>query len=222
MPSLDPYADEPWTENQKIYAAMVTRMDSDIGRVMARLKERGLDGNTLVIFASDNGAGNKKTAGFFHGALDFREAKGSVYEGGIRVPAIARWPGKVPAGKTSDFAWAFWDFLPTAAELAGATPPAGLDGISIVPALLGRAQSPHEYLYWETYTKKGFRQSIRMGDWKGVRDGLAGKFELYDLARDHREQHDVAAQHADVVARLEAKLKAVRTENPEYPVNSSK
>jgi arylsulfatase A-like enzyme len=222
VPSVQPYAGKPWTEQQKIYAAMVTRMDRDIGRVMARLREKGLDEQTLVIFASDNGAGNKKMADFFHGALDFRESKGSVYEGGIRVPAIARWPGKVPAGKVSDFAWAFWDFLPTAAELAGAKAPAGIDGISIVPALTGKAQPQHEYLYWESYQKQGFRQAIQMGGWKGVRTGFEGGLELYDLARDSREEHDVAKQHPDVVAKLEARLRTARTENPEYPVSKVK
>jgi arylsulfatase A-like enzyme len=174
-----------------------------------------------VIFSSDNGAANKNDVEFFQGTLDFRAAKGAVYEGGIRVPAIARWPGKVPAGKVSDFAWAFWDFLPTATELAGVRVPAGSDGISIVPALRGGKQAPHEYLYWEAYGKgAGFRQAIRMGDWKGVREGLAGKPELYDLTRDHREERNVAAEHPDIVARLTAKLGTARSDHPEYPVDS--
>ncbi len=219
VPDLEPYTGNPWTTQQKTYAAMVTRMDRDIGRIMDLLKRSGLDDNTLVIFASDNGAPNKKDAGFFRGTLDFRAAKGSVYEGGIRVPAIARWPGRAPAGRVSDFAWAFWDFLPTAAELAGVPAPKGIDGISIVPALMGKRQPPHEYLYWEAYGKGGFRQGIRMGNWKGVREGLAGELELYDLGRDPGEKQDVAAQNPRVVAQITKKLSTVRTDNPDYPVN---
>lgn len=220
VPDLGPYADKPWTAEQKTYAAMVTRLDRDVGRIIDLLKRTGLDDDTLVIFSSDNGAANKNNVEFFRGTLDFRAAKSSVYEGGIRVPAIARWPGKVPSGKVSDFVWAFWDFLPTVAELAGARAPRGLDGISIVPALTGKPQLPHEYLYWEAYGKgQGFQQAIRMGNWKAVRKGLGAKLQLYDLASDHREQYDVAAQHPDVVARITAKLKTARTDNPEYPVD---
>jgi arylsulfatase A-like enzyme len=220
VPDLEPYAGKPWTTQQKTYAAMVTRMDRNIGRIMDLLKRNGLDDNTLVIFASDNGAPNKKDVDFFRGTLGFRAAKGAVYEGGIRVPGIARWPGKVPAGKTSDFAWAFWDFLPTAAELAGVPAPKGIDGISIVPALMGKRRQPHEYLYWEAYGRgAGFRQGIRMGKWKGVREGLAGKLELYDLALDPGEKHDLAAQNPGVVAQITEKLRGVRTDNPDYPVD---
>lgn len=221
VPDVETYAGRGWTEEQKIYAAMVTRMDRDIGRIIDLLKRNGLDDNTLVIFASDNGAANKRNVEFFRGTLDFRAAKGSVYEGGIRVPGIARWPGRVPAGKISDFAWAFWDFLPTAAELAGVPAPRGIDGISIVPTLFGEKQPPHEYLYWEAYGRgAAFRQAIRMDHWKGVREGLAGKMELYDLASDHRESRDVAAAHSGVVARMAAKLKTVRTDSREYPVDA--
>jgi arylsulfatase A-like enzyme len=220
VPSLEPYESKPWTVEQKTYAAMVTRLDRDVGRVMAAIKELGLDGNTLVIFASDNGAPAKLDPKFFQGTLHFRESKGSAYEGGTRVPAIARWPGKVPAGRTSSFPWAFWDFLPTAAELAGAKAPPEIDGISIVPTLFGRQQPEHEYLYWEAHRKPGFRQAIRMGKWKGVRMGLAGKLELYDLAGDPSEKTDVASAHPDIVARMESRLKTVRTDTAYYPIEA--
>lgn len=223
VPDLGIYRDKDWPEPFKTYAAMVTRLDSDIGRLMALLKETGLDRGTLVFFASDNGAGFKPGHEFFRSTLDLREAKGSVYEGGIRTPMIARWPGKIRPGSASEFAWAFWDFLPTAAELAGAKAPANIDGISIVPTLLGKPQKLHDYLYWERNgSKDGFRQALRMGDWKGVRTGLTGPLELYDLARDRGEKHDVAAQHPDVVARMRNALATARTDTDEYPVERPK
>lgn len=218
VPDIAPYSDRPWPENHKIYAAMVTRMDRDIGRIMALLKRHGIDENTLVIFSSDNGSTGKKPIEALRGTLDFRDAKGSVYEGGIRVPAIARWPGKVPAGATSDFAWAFWDFLPTAAEVAGARSPRSIDGISILPTLRGKTQRPHDYLYWEAFGRGSrFRQGIRMGEWKGIRDGLKSKLELYNLAKDPGEKSDVAAAHPEVVAKITGTLATARTDNPDYP-----
>ena len=223
VPDLGPYRDKDWPEQFKTYAAMVTRMDSDIGRLMALLKETGLDRDTLVFFASDNGAGFKAGRAFFRNTLDFREAKGSVYEGGIRAPMIARWPGNIRPGSVSEFPWAFWDFLPTAAELAGAKAPPNIDGISVLPTLLGKPQKPHDYLYWESNGgKDGFRQAIRMGDWKGVRTGLTGPLELYDLARDRAEKNDVAAQHPEVVARMRNALATARTDTDEYPVERPK
>jgi len=140
-----------------------------------------------------------------------------VYEGGLRVPMIVRWPGRVAAGSVSDVPWAFWDFLPTAAELAGAKPPPGMDGVSVLPVLLGKSGAPkREYFYWESH-QKAFHQAVRVEDWKGVRHGLTGALELYDLAADVGEKHNVAAQHPAVVARLTALLDAARTENAEYP-----
>lgn len=222
VPSQEPYADRGWPEEYRIYAAMVTRMDRDIGRVVEVLKETGLDRETLVIFASDNGSGFKKGFPFFHSVLDLREAKGSVYEGGVRVPAIARWPGRIHPGVVSRQPWAFWDFMPTAAELAGIAPPAGIDGVSIVNTLVGKPQRQHRYLYWETVAKTGFWQAIRMGDWKGVRNGLDAPLELYYLPTDPSETRNVAAQHPDVVARMRTALATARTDTPEYPIQPRK
>lgn len=192
------------------YAAMITRMDRDIGRLLALLKELGLDDNTLVMFSSDNGAvfplsGTDPT--FFGSTGGFRGFKQDLYEGGIRTPLVARWPGRIAAGKTSDHVSAFWDFLPTMAELTGMPAPADTDGISYLPTLLGRPaeQKKHDFLYWE-YHSQGGRVAVRMGDWKAVRNGVKknanAPLELYSLATDVAEAHDVAAEHPDVVARV--------------------
>ena len=183
------------------YAAMVTRMDKYVGQITALLKELGLEENTLVIFASDNGptyAGGWD-AGFFESAGPLHGLKGSVWDGGIRVPFIARWPGKIKSGSESDQIAAFWDFLPTCAELLDVQPPAGIDGISILPTLLGRPQQQkqHDYLYWEL----NGQQAVRMGDWKAVRLKPDQKIQLFNLKTDIGEKIDVADQHPDIVAR---------------------
>lgn len=205
-------------------AAMITRMDRSVGQVMALLKELGLDDHTIVWFASDNGAANGagSDARFFQATLNLRGFKTDLYEGGIRTPMIVRWPGKVAAGSTNDLAWAFWDFLPTAAELAGVQPPANIDGLSVVPTLLGesaagRRQQQHEYLYWEQPSGKNLMQAVRLGDWKAVRLKHDGPLELYNLAADPGEARDVAAAHRDVVQRIEGILASARTEPRDYP-----
>lgn len=196
------------------FAAMVTRMDAHVGQVLAKLKELGLDDNTIVLFTSDNGPHKEGGANpeFFDSNGRLRGIKRDMYEGGIRVPMIVRWPGQVKAGQISNQVWAHWDFLPTAAELAGAKVPAGLDGISMVGALLGRRQRQHDYLYWEFY-ERGFEQAVRMGDWKAVRHGLDQPIELYNLKTDLAEANNVAAQYLDVVKKIEAILKNARTES---------
>ncbi|MEO8025177.1 MAG: arylsulfatase [Bryobacteraceae bacterium] len=219
VPSDAPYSGESWPQVEKNFAAMVTRMDSDVGKLLDTLRAKQLAGNTLVIFTSDNGphaeGGHKPD--FFGSRGGLRGIKRDLYEGGIRVPTIARWPGQTPAGKTSDFAWAFWDFLPTAAELAGAPVPPNLDGISIAPTLLGKNQKPHDHLYWE-FHEKVFHQAVRAGNWKAVRKGLAVPIELYDLATDPAEQHDVSAQQPAVVERMRGILANARTESADFPV----
>jgi len=218
VPSLDPYADKPWPAQAKAYAAMVTRLDSDVGRLMALLEELGLDDNTIVFFCSDNGGyPNGAARKMFEPQGPLRGAKGNLYEGGLRVPMIVRWPGKVPAGRVSDQAWAFWDFLPTACDLAGAEPPPGIDGISMLPALLGRKQErQHECLYWE-YRTRSFAQAVRWGTWKGIRTGTEESVELYDLEADLGEKANVAAEHPDVVKRIEAFMAAAHTETEHWP-----
>ena len=223
-PSLAPYENQPWPEKEKAFAAMVTRMDADIGRLMALLKEMKIDEQTLVIFASDNGpctAGGHKASTF--NSTPFRAEKGAPYEGGIRIPFIVRWPGRVSPGSQSDLPISLYDLLPTFAELSGQKAPAVTDGISFVPTLLGRAgeQKRHEYLYWELAMQRGW-QAIRVGDWKAVRLEVSQpgqpKTELYNLKTDPQEQRDVAAKNPDLVAKLERMARDARTPNAMFPL----
>ncbi len=198
------------------YAAMITRMDRDVGRILSLLKDLGLDESTIVFFTSDNGpsyAGGAD-ARFFRSAGPLRGLKGSVHEGGIHVPFIARWPGRIPAGSTTSHVSAFWDVLPTLCEIAGAEVPEPVDGISFLPALLGKGvQKEHECLYWE-YPSAGGLQAVRAGNWKGVRVDVkkkaGGPIQLYDLAGDPGETTDVAAAHPEVVEQIR-KIMAGRT-----------
>ena len=218
VPSFGQYADKDWPEPQKGHAAMITRMDGDIGRLMSLLKTLGLDEKTLVMFSSDNGP-HKEGGGdpaFFDASGPLKGYKRALYEGGIRVPMIARWPGKIKAGSTSNHVSAFWDFLPTCCELAGADAPEGIDGISMVPTFLGRRrqQKKHDALYWE-FHEQGKKQAVRMGNWKGVRLNVAkkpdGPIELYNLKDDIGENNNVAHRHPEIVAKIEKHLKSLRT-----------
>ena len=208
-------------EPKATLAAMITHMDKGVGRVMGLLTELGLEENTIVFFTSDNGGpgpyGFKED--FFHANGPLRGYKTTLYEGGLRVPMIARWPGKIKAGTTSDFVWYFADVMPTLAELAGARPPKEIDGISVLPTLLGegsvgRRQPRHDFLYWEFGARKQLQQAVRMGDWKAVRLKQGAPLELYDLSKDIGETNNVAAAQPDVVAKLEEYLKRCRTDPP--------
>ena len=218
VPSLEPYADKPWPKPARAYAAMVTRMDRDIGRLMALLKELGLDRDTIIFFTSDNGGypdGDARKMFSPQGPL--RGQKGNLYEGGLRVPMLVRWPGRIAPGRVSDQVWAFWDFFPTACELAGAEPPKGLDGISMLPAILGKPQkAQHEFLYWEFRTRN-FSQAVRWGDWKGIRPGTEEPLVLYNLAADLVEKRNVAAKQPDVVKKIEGFMAASRTPSKHWP-----
>jgi arylsulfatase A-like enzyme len=209
VPDLGDYAARDWPAPQKAHAAMISRMDADIGRLLALLANLGIDGRTIVFFSSDNGphGGGGVEPEFNDSNGPLRGMKRDLYEGGIRVPLLVRWPGRVPAGSTSDHVGFFGDILPTAAELAGAPAPAGLDGISLVPELTGRSerQRQHEFLYWEFHEGAGGAQALRQGDWKAVRKpAFTGPLELYDLATDVGESRDVAAEQPAQCARMEA------------------
>ncbi|HEX4130265.1 MAG TPA: arylsulfatase [Pirellulales bacterium] len=203
------------SEPRAAYAAMITRMDRDIGRLMALLKHLQIDDNTLVMFASDNGAVfplSGTDPEFFQSTAKLRGYKQDLYEGGIRTPMLARWPGHIQPGSTSDFIGAFWDILPTFCELTGVEAPSDIDGISIVPTLLGKTpQHEHEYLYWE-YHAAGKAQAVRFGPWKAVRNKVSKEPdatpELYNLADDPGEMTNVAAEHPDVAAKAAAYMKA--------------
>ncbi len=199
------------------YAAMVTRMDRDIGRLMQTLKDQGLDRDTVVFFSSDNGS---SVAGgidrdFFNSMGPYRDYKGSMYEGGIRSPLIARWPGRIPAGAKSNELTASWDFLATAAEIAGTAAPA-TDGISILPTLLGQNQTrKHEHLYWEQQSAAGLWQVVRKGDWKLVKSDK-NRFELFNLVADRAETRDLYDAHPDIVKDLKIRMANSRTTSPYY------
>jgi arylsulfatase A-like enzyme len=225
VPSLEPYADRDWPDPQKGHAAMITRMDRDIGRLMARLKTLGLDENTFVFFSSDNGPHKEGGADpdFFNSSGPLRGYKRALYEGGIRVPTIARWPGKIKAGSITGHVSTFWDFLPTCCDLAGISPPEDIDGISFLPTLLGQPgkQKKHEFLYWE-FHEQGKRQAVRMGDWKGVRQNVAknpdGPIELYSLKNDIGERHNIAGWHPEIVKKIEGYMKSARTPSENWPL----
>ena len=229
-PDAGPYADEPWPANMKTYAAMVSYLDLGVGRVLESLKAAGIDQQTVVFFCSDNGArssGSKpltEVAQFFRSSGPLTGYKRDMYEGGIRVPMIVRWPGKIPAGTTSEAICYFADFLPTAADLAGITPPKEIDGVSVVPSLLGRKQDEltQRFLYWEFFFfGRGFQQAVRWGPWKAVRLAPDKPLELYNLVGDVGETKNVAREHPEIVRRIEEYLKTARTESENWPTTGA-
>ena len=220
VPSTEPYSDRPWPDKAKKYAAMVHRLDRDVGRITALIDELGLAENTLIVFSSDNG-GHSTVWKDFQTSGPLRGYKRDLYEGGIRVPFIARWPGTIPAGRVSREVIAFQDMLPTFAHLAGAKPPADLDGIDVMAALKGgQMDQPHPPLYWDYgHCRRYYDQAVRFGDWKGIRLGKdEGRVQLYDLATDIGETRDVAADHPDVVKRITAIMDHAVTPNARYPI----
>jgi arylsulfatase A-like enzyme len=224
VPDVGPYADRPWNESTKNHAAMITRMDRDIGDLIAQLKHLGIDQRTLVIFTSDNGphreGGPQYDPAFFTPSGPFSGLKRSLKEGGIRVPFIARWPGRIRPGVVSDHVGYFGDMMTTFAELAGAAPPPRVDSISIVPTLLGRSgQRRHAYLYWEFY-EQGVSQAVLIeGRWKALRlRSPTGPIQLYDLNNDVAEQTDVAAAHPAIVARAAELMRTARHDNEHWSI----
>jgi len=240
-PAWQHFKDKSWTAGQrtpndaKVYAAMVKMVDRQIGQIFGLLKELNIDNNTIVFVCGDNGgppyfANGDPTkprpkappypAGFFGPNLNprtgrrFRGGKGNLYEGGLRIPMIVCWPGKIKPGVVSDHLWYFPDVMPTLAELAGTKSPDNIDGISIVPILLGedvvgRKQKKHEFLYWEY---KG-QVAVRLGNWKAVQPGKKKSFELYDLSKDIGEQNNIAHEHPEILAKMKAYAKKAHTEN---------
>lgn len=221
---LGEYGKTDWTPQQKAYAAQVTRLDSDIGRLLALLKELKIDQNTIVFVAGDNGssfAPNSEIGKRFDQALGgkLRGFKRGMYEGALRQAAIARWPGVVPAGRVNDEPWAFWDFLPTAAELAGAKLPADFkpDGLSLVTFLKGGAAPKRDFFYWELHEQASI-QAVRFGDWKAVKNGPSKAIELYNLKTDTAERNNVAAERPELVTKAAELMRTARTEDPNWPM----
>lgn len=218
VPSDAPYTDERWPQPEKNRAAMVTRLDSDLGKLMDRLEKSKVSTNTIVIFTSDNGpwrAGGSDPA-FFNATGGLRGQRGDMYEGGLRVPLITWWPGQIAASNVVTTPCAMWDLMPTLSELTGTSVPKDIDGRSLVSALKGKTIQPAEYLYWELHND-GFTQALRLGDWKAVRPH--GKpMELYDLKQDPQEKQNVAAQHPGEVKKISELMAQARTDSDQWPV----
>jgi arylsulfatase A-like enzyme len=218
------YRDKPWTKEQKTYAAQVSRLDRDVGQLLGLLKELGIEDRTLVMLAGDNGSSFAPQSPigslFKQAANGLRGYKRGLYEGALRQAAVARWPGTVPAGRVNDEPWAFWDFLPTAAELAGAAIPTECrtDGVSLVSMLKGGAAPKRDRFYWELHEGTPI-QAVRFGDWKAVKNGPKRAIELYDLASDPGESRDVAAGHPEEVAKAAELLETSRTANADWPLD---
>ena len=204
VPTFGIYANREWSDQDKGQAAMITRMDADIGRLIDLLQELGIDKNTLIMFSSDNGPHNEAghSPKTFQPSGELKGMKRSLTEGGIRVPMLARWPEKIAAGTVSNFVGSFQDVLPTLKELSGSPTKADTTGVSFVPTLLGKGQqSQHEYLYWEFY-EQGSRQSVRFGDWTAIREPMFdGEVKLFNLSNDLAQSNNVASDNPEVVAR---------------------
>jgi arylsulfatase A-like enzyme len=217
-PTLAPYENRDWSYEKKSYAAMISRLDSYIGQIADKLKSKGIDQRTLVIFSSDNGCAEPQ---LFNGSGSFRGKKRDLYEGGIRVPMIAWWPGIIEAGSVSDHISAFWDVHPTVCQLAGIEIPSYVDGISFLPELKGNSQPEHDYLYWE-FHELGKKQAVRKGKWKAVRLDIWEKpqnpIELYNLETDLGETNNVAGQHPEVVREMMEILEKAHEPDPNWPL----
>ncbi|HRP55901.1 sulfatase-like hydrolase/transferase [Agriterribacter sp.] len=214
---------EPQAYPHAAYAAMVTRLDHYVGQVMEKLIELGIEKNTLIVFTSDNGphreGGNDPA--FFNSSGGFRGIKRDLYEGGIRTPMIAYWPAVIRKSKVSEFAGAFWDFMPTFAEIAGVPVPPYTDGISLLPEFSSEGkQKEHEFLYWE-FHEGGGRQAVRKGKWKGVRLNVmkdpGSAIQLYNLNSDPGETKDVAAENPAIIKRIKKIMQNEHTENINFP-----
>jgi arylsulfatase A len=222
--NLGSYANQPWTPQQKAYAAQVTRLDRDVGQLLDLLKELGLEAHTLVMLAGDNGSSfapqSEMGRRFDQASNGLRGFKRGLYEGALRQAAIARWPGVVPAGRVRDEPWAFWDFLPTAAKLAGAKIPANCrtDGRSLVAFLKGGRAPKRDFFYWELHETQKPLQAVRFADWKAVKNGPQANVELFNLAVDPGETNNLAAQQPSLVAKAIKLMKSAHVDNPDWPL----
>ncbi|WP_298365825.1 arylsulfatase [uncultured Lutibacter sp.] len=213
---------EDWPEIERRHAARITMLDAQIKRLFNKLKENGELENTLIIYSSDNGPTNENhhSYKFFNSSGSLKGYKRDVYEGGIRVPMIAYWQGKIRAGETTNHQATFYDIMPTFAEVANIEAPKNIDGISILPELLGKEQKKHDHLYWEIQegaSVKGFRQATRFGKWKAVRYANNYHTEIYDLENDLYEQNDISSSHPDIVKKAEEILKQESIKDPHFP-----
>ena len=226
VPDYGIYKDKPWPNAQKGLAAMISYLDKDVARLRTKLVELGIDKNTVIMFASDNGphAEGNNDPKFFNSSGGLRGKKRDLYEGGIRVPMIVCWPGTVKSGQVSNHVSAFWDVMPTVTDLIGASSPRKTDGISFLPTLLGKEQKKHDNLYWE-FNEQGGKQAVLKGNWKLVKlnlnDPAKTRFELYNLANDLAEQNDVLAKYPVIVADLKAIMISEHTDDKNFPLDKS-
>lgn len=221
------YKDKNWPNVQKGLAAMISYLDKDVVRLRAKLQGLGIDKNTIIMFASDNGPHSEggNDSKFFNSSGGLRGTKRDLYEGGIRTPMIACWPGTIKRGMVSNHISAFWDLMPTAVEIAGVSAPEKTDGISFLPTLLGEKQKTHEYIYWE-FNEQGGKQAVLKGDWKLVKLDLFApektRFELYDLKNDPTEQNNIVEKYPEILDEIKAIMANGRTSDPNYPLDKSK
>lgn len=224
VPDEGIYADKPWPDAERCKAAMISYLDADVGKILDHLETVGIASNTLVIFSSDNGPHSEGQIDpeFFNSNGRFKGSKRDLYEGGVRIPMIAWWPGVIAPGRETEHVSAFWDVLPTLADLTSATFGGTTDGISFLPTLLGKpGQKNHKCLYWEFHEAKG-RVAVRQGKWKAVRYHVNtdpnAPLELYDLSSDPEEQHNVASKHPEIMREMEQVLieSRFRSDIPQY------
>jgi arylsulfatase A-like enzyme len=205
--------------NDQLYASLISQMDSNIGRVLETLKTLGLDTNTIVVFASDNGGASAAQVKVLKLNANLRGWKGELYEGGIRVPMMVRWPGKIKPGSVTDQPCYFPDFFPTFAKLAGVEVDK-TDGENLLPLLTGKTKKlPSRFLYWEQFPKKGLSQGVRYGDWKAIRLNLDQPWELYNLKTDPSETTDLSKQNPQIIAKINKYIAGARTESECWPVD---
>lgn len=218
------YTSQP--EPRATFAAMVSLLDQQVGEIITKLKELGIDDNTIIIFSSDNGPHKEGGADpeFFNSNGDLRGYKRDLYEGGVRVPMIVRWPNKIKTNSKSNHISAFWDVMPTLAEVTGSKIPENIDGISFLSELTGKKQKEHEYLYWE-FHEQGGKKAVRKGKWKAVQLNCFNKtkttVELYDLSVDIGEKNNIAANHPEIVKELVAIMNKEHVENPDFPFKAN-
>ena len=219
VPTFDIYANEDWPDQDKGQAAMITRMDGDVGRLFDLLHELKIDDQTIVFFTSDNGPHDEARHNLdrFDPNGPLTGIKRSLTEGGVRVPLIVRWPENIQAGTTSDHICYSADVMPTLADLTDTKVPDNIDGLSFLPTLLNSGEQPeHEYLYWEFY-EQGSRQSVRFGDWVAIRQPMStGTIELFNVVNDISEQHDMAAERSDLVSRATSYMDSAHVPHPNW------
>ena len=219
IPDTAPYSDKPWTDDEKVHAAMITRLDRDIGQLFALLKSLKIDEKTIVFFCSDNGAA-ERWEDRFDSSGPLRGRKRDVYEGGIRSPMIVRWPGEIAPGSTSDTPWYLADVLPTLAGVAQSSVPESIDGVNVMPVIRGEVtELGDRFLYWEFF-ENGFQQAVRWGDWKAVRPQPGEPLEIYHLSRDLGETTNIAPSSPAIVRTIEDYLATARTTSKNWPIES--